>query len=89
MTRVFCAVCGNLLLVEQNERLYLYCQACPYRFRLERPFTSSQTFERKQVDDVLGGAEAWKNVDQTDGTSSCYHASCPILIIMFSDMSQM
>lgn len=23
---------------------------------------------RKQVDDILGGADAWKNVDQTDGT---------------------
>ena len=23
--------------------------------------------ERKQVDDILGGADAWKNVDQTEG----------------------
>ena len=27
-------------------------------------------FERKQVDDILGGAAAWENVDQTD-------AACP------------
>lgn len=26
--------------------------------------------ERKQVDDVLGGEDAWKNVDQTDGELS-------------------
>lgn len=28
---------------------------------------SRTELERKQVDDVLGGAEAWKNVDSTDG----------------------
>lgn len=32
-------------------------------------FSSRIELERKQVDDVLGGAEAWKNVDSTDGTS--------------------
>lgn len=26
--------------------------------------------ERKQIDDVLGGADAWKNVDQTDAICS-------------------
>lgn len=25
---------------------------------------------RKQVDDVMGGEDAWKNVDQTDGASA-------------------
>jgi len=29
--------------------------------------TSSTLLKRKQVDDVLGGADAWKNVDQTQG----------------------
>lgn len=29
--------------------------------------TKSITLERKTVDDVLGGAAAWENVDQTDG----------------------
>ena len=30
--------------------------------------------ERKEVDDVLGGKEAWENVDQTD--SQCPVESC-------------
>ena len=29
--------------------------------------TKKVTLQRKKVDDVLGGAEAWKNVDQTEG----------------------
>jgi hypothetical protein len=29
--------------------------------------TQRQTFKVKEVDDILGGEEAWENVDQTDG----------------------
>lgn len=32
--------------------------------------TKSITLERKTVDDVLGGAAAWENVDQTDGEAA-------------------
>jgi DNA-directed RNA polymerase III subunit RPC11 len=28
--------------------------------------------ERKQVDDVMGGEEAWASVDQTDGEFWCW-----------------
>lgn len=31
--------------------------------------TKSTQLRRKQVDDVLGGADAWKNVDQTQGST--------------------
>lgn len=29
--------------------------------------TSRKELKRKEVDDVLGGADAWKNVDSTEG----------------------
>ena len=38
--------------------------------KVEEKLTAKQLLPRKEVDDVLGGAEAWKDVDQTE-------ASCP------------
>jgi hypothetical protein len=31
--------------------------------------TSRTHFDRKEVDDVMGGEEGWKNVDQGEGAS--------------------
>ena len=30
--------------------------------------TTRQHLKRKEVDDVMGGEESWKNVDSTDGS---------------------
>ncbi|GMI37814.1 hypothetical protein TeGR_g14370, partial [Tetraparma gracilis] len=61
----FCPFCSNILQVEPTR---FVCGTCPY----QQPISSSrkQRFPqtRKRVDDVLGGAEAWDNVDQTDAT---------------------
>lgn len=34
---------------------------------MDRQVTSRIRLERKQVDDVMGGEDSWKNVDSTDG----------------------
>jgi transposase-like protein len=59
-----------------------FCRTCPYVFQLKSKVTSEATLERKVVDDVLGGPDAWKNADQTEGaralpatTTSC-HRHC-------------
>lgn len=39
--------------------------------------TSRMYLERKQVDDVMGGEDSWKNVDSTDGTLA-FHLLTPI-----------
>ena len=44
-----------------------FCRTCPYVFQLKSKVTSEATLERKVVDDVLGGPDAWKNADQTEG----------------------
>jgi DNA-directed RNA polymerase III subunit RPC11 len=46
------------------------CPACPYHYPLSRPLSKRLPLLHKQVDDVLGGDDAWKNVDATD-------AACP------------
>ncbi|KAL2917862.1 RNA polymerase III C11 subunit [Polyrhizophydium stewartii] len=67
----FCPLCANLLLVKPGEYgNELFCQSCPYVSKITKPLSKRQQFARKAVDDVLGGAGSWENVDQTD-------ASCP------------
>jgi DNA-directed RNA polymerase III subunit RPC11 len=66
---LFCPHCANLLLVEQSHdhQLYFTCRTCGFRFLVDRKLTVAMRLERKEVDDVLGGEEAWKNVDKTEG----------------------
>ena len=65
-----CPSCGNLLLVEHAGIMRFYCASCPYIYNIQDEFAVVQKLQRKAVDDVLGGPEAWKNAQQTD-------AKCP------------
>ncbi|KAJ2717862.1 RNA polymerase III C11 subunit [Coemansia sp. Benny D115] len=74
----FCPSCSNLLLVEngagQNGETCLVCQTCPYMFPISKPYISRTILKRKEVDDVLGGEEAWANVDSIEVTCpKCQH----------------
>ena len=44
----------------------LACPACPYHYPLHQTLSKRLNLPRKQVDDVLGGEDAWRNVDATD-----------------------
>ena len=67
----FCPPCGNLLLLENvGGKSRFYCQTCPYIYALKVVVSTEVPLEHKAVDDVLGGAEAWANADQTE-------ANCP------------
>ncbi|ORZ00678.1 putative DNA-directed RNA polymerases III 12.5 kDa polypeptide [Syncephalastrum racemosum] len=67
---LFCPSCSNLLLVENEGGQDFFCQTCPYVYHITKPHTTRKLLQRKEVDDVLGGADAWKNVDSTE-------VSCP------------
>ena len=41
------------------------CPTCPYLQNVHGAFTSRAKIKRKQVDDILGGDDAWENVDRT------------------------
>mmetsp|Transcript_37516 Transcript_37516/g.52072 ORF Transcript_37516/g.52072 Transcript_37516/m.52072 type:complete len:109 (-) Transcript_37516:714-1040(-) len=72
----FCPTCANLLMVEYHmvTSLRLVCQACPYVYEINKKLAKEYELERKQVDDVLGGEDAWKNVDRTEATCpKCDH----------------
>jgi hypothetical protein len=43
------------------------CRSCPYQYVLDKRYYERRTLKRKEVDDILGGASAWENVDKTKG----------------------
>ncbi|KAF4552180.1 DNA-directed RNA polymerase III subunit RPC10-like protein [Elsinoe fawcettii] len=74
---LFCPVCGNLLTIvavhadqlpddEQHRagKNHFECRTCPYQMMLEGTFYEKKQMIPKEVEDVLGGAESWKNVDK-------------------------
>jgi DNA-directed RNA polymerase III subunit RPC11 len=63
----FCPTCANVLLVRTDRSPFeFYCQTCPYIHPIQTRIGDRTVFERKAVDDVLGGAKAWENVDSTE-----------------------
>ena len=77
---LFCPLCGGLLVITPNSSSNTQsgggdscfsCRSCAYIFPLEAgaAYASRVELKRKVVDDVLGGEDAWKNVDSTDGKS--------------------
>ena len=84
----FCPKCGNLLIVEEGETqesinggedtvnvgvVQFRCQTCRYMNEITQTFSSLVQTKKKGVDDVLGGDEAWKDVDKT--ASVCPYCS--------------
>lgn len=66
---LFCPTCANCLIIQLDDQgnNKWSCHTCPYEFPIVRQMTTRQHLKRKEVDDVMGGEEAWKNVDSTDG----------------------
>ncbi|KAK7547113.1 hypothetical protein IWX49DRAFT_107395 [Phyllosticta citricarpa] len=81
---LFCPACSNSLTVSKvpdnipdnspdaifRGKNRFECRTCPYQYVLDRRYFERKQMKRKEVEDVLGGKDAWKNVDQTD-------AQCP------------
>lgn len=66
----FCPICSNLLLVEDGGAGYRFCcQTCPYVSAITRKLSKTMKLRRKEVDDVLGGEDAWAAANRT--TAQC------------------
>ena len=68
----FCPLDGTLLQVRHIEQSneaaatgYFFCATCPYSCNITSMVTKKAFPPRKTVDDILGGAAAWENVDRT------------------------
>lgn len=72
---LFCPTCGNVLIVEEGQKCMRFaCNTCPYVHNITRKVNNRKYPKLKEVDDVLGGAAAWENVDSTPETCpKCEH----------------
>lgn len=80
----FCPLDGTLLQIHtpastdtsiSSPNSIFICVTCPYSCDIRENFSKTTQPERKAVkDDILGGEEAWKNVDKTAAVCpSCSH----------------
>lgn len=76
----FCPTCANLLLLDREGGgsggggVRLRCSACAYSYDVVDGVRQRVMTAKKTVDDVLGGDEAWRNVDKTATTCpKCEH----------------
>lgn len=64
---LFCPTCANILEVEEGPTCYRFsCATCPYIYNITKRISNRTYPKLKEVDDVLGGAAAWENVDSTE-----------------------
>jgi len=65
----FCPLDGTLLQIQapsnNTSNSIFICSTCPYSCTIQSNFTKTTQPKRKVVDDILGGASAWENVDRT------------------------
>jgi DNA-directed RNA polymerase III subunit RPC11 len=76
----FCPLDGTLLKVDREEGPHgstsntFVCTTCPYAAPIRETQSVKTHPKRKEVDDILGGAAAWENVDRTMAICpSCNH----------------
>ncbi len=83
---LFCPTCSNLCLVKYDHNgSQLWCRTCPYIFQINTRFASrGAVLKKKPMQDVLGGADAWKDVAKTD--ARCPSSSCNSKMAYFRQM---
>eukprot|EP00128_Syssomonas_multiformis_P000813 Colp12_sorted_trinity150504_noHs@19203 len=71
---LFCPTCANVLIVESQGEMRFSCLTCPYVYNIMQQMSSKEYMKTKEVEDVMGGEEAWDNVDSTDAECpKCHH----------------
>lgn len=55
--------------IQRSRNLSADKHATP-RFKINKQYFERKEFPRKKAEDIIGGADAWKNVDKMDGLST-------------------
>ncbi|EEP82691.1 DNA-directed RNA polymerases III 12.5 kDa polypeptide [Uncinocarpus reesii 1704] len=71
MPLTFCPNCSNALTISRGPSTSQYplgvnrfeCRTCPYQYILDRTYFERTEMKRKEVADVMGGKDEWKNAD--------------------------
>ncbi|CAD7697254.1 unnamed protein product [Ostreobium quekettii] len=68
----FCPTCANVLMVRKDAggNVRYACQSCPYTYFIDKEITKVIRVHKKEVDDVLGGEDTWKNAQRTENSES-------------------
>ena len=72
--RFACNTCPYVQNIERTVGINFISGATDFTCPLLHQLVSYKFPALKKVDDVLGGQEAWKNVDSTEGTTEYTHA---------------
>lgn len=75
-----CPVCSNSLVVSRTPgddenpegQNRMECRTCPYQFLIHGSIYERKKMPKKEVDDVLGGKDAWANADKAESTLSFF-----------------
>ncbi|KAM5433147.1 RNA polymerase III C11 subunit [Microsporum ferrugineum] len=78
MPLTFCPNCSNALTISKAPPTSRYpagvnrfeCRTCPYQYALDRTYYERTEMKRKEVADVMGGKDEWKNADSMPGIFS-------------------
>lgn len=73
-----CPVCSNSLIVSRTPgddenpegQNRMECRTCPYQFLINGSIFERKKMQRKAVDDVMGGKDAWANTDRIESELS-------------------
>jgi len=75
MVLYFCPACGGLLSVQMGREVQrLECRTCPYIHNILDPLRIKKFPALKEMRDVMGGEEAWKNADSME--EQCTKEGC-------------
>ena len=81
---LFCPICGNCLLINKGSSEFrFFCTSCEYFYPIKYKIKNEIQLETKEVDDILGGKEAWENVEQTTGLNNNFKNPIFIISIKF------
>ncbi|ODH53571.1 hypothetical protein GX48_00404 [Paracoccidioides brasiliensis] len=90
MPLTFCPNCSNALTISRAEPTSRYplgvnrfeCRTCPYQYILDRTYYERTEMKRKEVADVLGGKDEWKNADSIGSEPSTAAHNAPLKAAM-------
>jgi len=80
---LFCPWDGTLLEVHQGAMVQFLCPVCPYKHGIdpEDEYRVAIPTQKKEVDDIMGGEEAWENKDKTE--HRCPNPDCDSEVAYF------
>lgn len=75
-----CPICSNTLTISRGRQTETYptgqnrleCKTCAYNYDLTNSLYERKVMKKKEVEDVLGGKDAWENVDKTSGKQTMW-----------------